>query len=203
MPCSSSDEGAEGRASSSSPSPPGGVRATRDRGAKASPSSPPTSAFRRPQAFGGMWVIRDVGSSNGTTINGLKAEPNERYELKHTDELSFGGSSSSRCTVALKLCAVRAKELTVEQVLAIEVGKRGDKCKADAEREAGKLRSAFRVKKEQLYVDALAAWKATHESGLRDEERMSVAMQKLGLVPLLGGGGVKEEEAGKENVGAC
>lgn len=187
----------------------GGGRGARARGGgKGSPSSPSpsSSAFRRPQAFGGAWVIHDMRSSNGTTINGLKAEPLEPYELKHTDEVCFGGSS--RCSVSLSICEERLKTVTVEQHLAIEVGKKGDKCKADAERAAGELRARFRVYKEQLYRDAFAAWKAVRDVGGESSAAKLAGLaevQRLKSGPLdggVGGGGGGSGGEGKENTNA-
>ena len=171
------------------------ARAARGRGETfPDSSSSPTAAgsSRRPQAaFGGAWVLHDMNSSNGTTINGLKAEPLEPYELKHSDEISFGGSSS--CRVSLSVCAERQKTLTVEEYLAIEVAKGGDRCRADAERAAGELRARFRASKEQLYRDALEAWRAKKGNGkgseVVDRARAAAAVQKLRSGPLDGGSG--------------
>lgn len=148
-------------------------------------------------------------SSNGTTINGLKAEPLEPYELKHTDEICFGGSS--KCSVSLSVCEERLRTVTVEEYLAIEVGKKGDKCKADAEKAAGELRARFRIHKEQLYRDAFAAWVAVREAGGKATAATLAgleAVQRLRYGPLGGGvgsgggGGGGGGDEGKENINA-
>ena len=230
---------AGGAASSSSAGGGGGGRAacaarggragaTRAPPSSSSPPSSSTSNFLRPQALGGAWVLRDLGSSNGTAINGLRVEPLEPYELKHTDEISFGGSST--CSVALSLCEPLLQTVTVERYLATEAGKKGDELKAAAERAAGGLRARFRTHKEQVYRDALAAWRASvsaaavaaaaagdaggggGDASAAAKERLHASLRKLRLWTIdrgggvggggSGGGGGVQEDAGKENVDA-
>lgn len=177
--------------------------------------APPGAASRaRPQAaLGGAWVLRDLGSSNGTAINGLRVEPLEPYELKHSDEISFGlgggdcsdsgESSSSRCTVALSLCERRSQEVTVGRFLTIEAGKAGDRCKAHSERAAGALRARFRGHKKRLYKDALTAWRAVQRDNAGGgggaeggKGKDGVAAERLAAVKRLRGG---LQDGGKEN----
>lgn len=168
----------------------------------------PGAASRRPQAaLGGAWVLRDLGSSNGTAINGLRVEPLEPYELKHSDEISFGlgsgsgESSSSRCSVALSLCERRTEEITVGRFLTIEAGKAGDRCKAHSERAAGGLRARFRGHKKRLYGDALAAWRAVQQrdnaaGGGGAEVKGKGGAERLAAVKRLRSG---LQDGGKEN----
>lgn len=42
---------------------------------------------------GENWKLRDVGSSNGTTLNGARMDEGELVELKHGDKILFGTDS--------------------------------------------------------------------------------------------------------------
>ncbi len=45
----------------------------------------------------GKWIIKDIGSHNGTVVNGFKLEPHKRYLISTGDEIVLGGV---HCTVA-------------------------------------------------------------------------------------------------------
>lgn len=45
----------------------------------------------------GGWMIKDLGSRNGTYVNGYLLEPNKRYAINFGDEIEMGGVS---CTLA-------------------------------------------------------------------------------------------------------
>ena len=125
--------------------------------------------------LGGAWVLHDLGSTNGTAVNGLRVEPLEPYELQHSDEVSFGlggggsggssGGEPSTCSVSLSLCERRMEVVTEGQFLEIEAGKAGDACRAGAERVAGALRARYRRHKRAMYEDSLAAWRAARGGG--------------------------------------
>ena len=42
---------------------------------------------------GERWEIRDLGSSNGTYVDGRRAQPGERMPLAEVTELAFGGDA--------------------------------------------------------------------------------------------------------------
>ena len=43
------------------------------------------------------WLFKDLGSHNGTTVNGVKLTPNKRYLINYGDEIIMGGV---HCTIA-------------------------------------------------------------------------------------------------------
>ena len=40
----------------------------------------------------GKFYIEDLGSTNGTYINGMKLPPNQKYELRHNSQIALGNS---------------------------------------------------------------------------------------------------------------
>jgi len=49
---------------------------------------------------GVAWAIKDLGSSNGTFLNGERLEPNVNYRLSPGDELLLGGNGGVKLTFA-------------------------------------------------------------------------------------------------------
>ena len=69
---------------------------------------------------GGAWQLRDLGSTNGTTLNGkqLVGEPSEFVALKDGDLIKFGADTLAR----VELAAAASEERTVEEFVLQECG---------------------------------------------------------------------------------
>jgi hypothetical protein len=69
---------------------------------------------------GGAWQLRDLGSTNGTALNGkqLVGEPSEFVALKDGDLIKFGTNTLARVEVAAPPC----DEQTVEEFVLQECG---------------------------------------------------------------------------------
>ncbi len=58
-----------------------------------------TQVSRRHATFkleGASWAVRDLGSSNGTFLNGERLEPNVTYRLSAGDEIVLGGHGGAK-----------------------------------------------------------------------------------------------------------
>jgi pSer/pThr/pTyr-binding forkhead associated (FHA) protein len=51
---------------------------------------------------GSAWAIKDLGSSNGTFLNGERLEPNVNYRLSQQDEIVLGGHGGEKLTFSLE-----------------------------------------------------------------------------------------------------
>jgi len=51
--------------------------------------------------YNGQWVLRDLGSSNGTTVDGRLLAPKQRCVLERGNRLCFGGDAESWTVVGL------------------------------------------------------------------------------------------------------
>lgn len=50
----------------------------------------------------GRWMYKDLGSKNGTVINGTKLEPNRKYLINPGDELIIGGVKCILATISIE-----------------------------------------------------------------------------------------------------
>lgn len=66
----------------------------------------------------GAWQLRDLGSTNGTSVNGraLEGEPSDWVQLKHGDLVRFGTETVARVEVA----ALASDTMTVEEYVLAE-----------------------------------------------------------------------------------
>ncbi|KAF5829287.1 SMAD/FHA domain-containing protein [Dunaliella salina] len=62
---------------------------------------------------GRSWLVRDLGSSNGTKLNGVRLQPFESRELCDGNELMFGSDSVGK----VQLTPVDLSSCTIEQML--------------------------------------------------------------------------------------
>lgn len=70
----------------------------------------------------GAWHLRDLGSTNGTSVNGkaLEGEPSDWVALKDGDLLKFGTSTMAQVELS---AALSADAVTVEQFVLAECAK--------------------------------------------------------------------------------
>mmetsp|Transcript_3499 Transcript_3499/g.9348 ORF Transcript_3499/g.9348 Transcript_3499/m.9348 type:complete len:166 (-) Transcript_3499:1269-1766(-) len=62
---------------------------------------------------GRSWLVRDLDSSNGTVLNGVRLRPMESRELCNGSELLFGSDSAGK----VQLTPVDLSSCTVEQMI--------------------------------------------------------------------------------------
>eukprot|EP00887_Chlorella_sp_A99_P001643 scaffold8.g1643.t1 len=100
---------------------------------------------------GERWELRDVGSSNGTKLNGAEVESEGDYvPLKHGDLVGFGTATVCRVEVV----AAQPEGLTVEQFVQAEVEQLEQRIRARTEQAANQLRQQWREAKETLLAAA-------------------------------------------------
>lgn len=99
----------------------------------------------------GAWHLRDLGSTNGTTVNGraVEGDPSDWVPLKDGDLVKFGTDSLARIEIAP---AVALEELTVEQFVLGECAQLEQRIRARAEQVANQLRQEWAEQKQTLLI---------------------------------------------------
>ncbi|CAK0784000.1 hypothetical protein CVIRNUC_007203 [Coccomyxa viridis] len=92
------------------------------------------------------WTLTDVGSSNGTVLNGRKLLEGEPADLKHGDVVLFGSDSQ----VKVSLTPFSDESTTVEQHLRLECEMLMQRVRAQAEQHANELLNQWSSAKKAL-----------------------------------------------------
>eukprot|EP00884_Botryococcus_braunii_P022166 jgi/Botrbrau1/8633/Bobra.0196s0027.1 len=94
---------------------------------------------------GSAWFLRDVGSSNGTKLNGGHVE-GTNIRLKDGDIIQFGTDSK----LSVKVLKYISDALTVEDYLQYECQRMIDQVQVLAEQSSNELHDLWRKEKRQL-----------------------------------------------------
>lgn len=98
----------------------------------------------------GAWHLRDLGSTNGTTLNGapLEGEPSAWVVLKDGDLAKFGTHTVAR----IEIVAVVAAEATVEEFVQAECAQLEQRIRARAEQLSNQLKQEWAEHKQTLLM---------------------------------------------------
>ncbi|KAK9801347.1 hypothetical protein WJX73_007704 [Symbiochloris irregularis] len=100
-----------------------------------------------------VWTLRDIGSSNGTFINGNKLEEEgEAVELKNGDTILFGHDSKVR----VQIRPVIYDDLTIQQILELECAREEQQIKARVEQLLSESEQQWQATKARLLTAHLA-----------------------------------------------
>ncbi|KAH7624552.1 putative FHA domain-containing protein [Nannochloris sp. 'desiccata'] len=95
------------------------------------------------------WQIRDLGSSNGTMLNGKEVKE-EFVTFKNGDELRFGTETITKVEIALP----EKDDLTVQQFLEAECERMEQHIRSHAEQLGNSLRRSWQEEKSGLMLFA-------------------------------------------------
>lgn len=144
----------------------------------------------------GVWMVRDLSSTNGTYVDGERLAPAERRALRHGHELSFGASTAGeswaladdRCPIARARCGGASTEREARGRLLVLPDDENPQVSifpdldgewtADLQGEVSPL-----VDQQELLVDG-ASWCLELPSG-RDDADLSTTASGSGLAQLL------------------
>ncbi|PSC69325.1 FHA domain-containing [Micractinium conductrix] len=98
----------------------------------------------------GGWHVRDLGSTNGTAVNGksVEGEPSPWQPLKHGDQLRFGTDTVAR----VEIVAAPGEALTVEEFVVGECAQLEQAIRARAEQLSNQLRAEWAEQKQTLLM---------------------------------------------------
>ncbi|KAI8474041.1 MAG: SMAD/FHA domain-containing protein [Monoraphidium minutum] len=100
-------------------------------------------------AGGGTWFVVDVGSSNGTQINGgSKLIEGQRYPLRDQDIIQLG--PDMQLQVAIDAPSDDAARLTVEQKLTVDAQRIAASIQAAAAAMASQIREEWRTQRQEM-----------------------------------------------------
>mmetsp|Transcript_101 Transcript_101/g.786 ORF Transcript_101/g.786 Transcript_101/m.786 type:complete len:161 (+) Transcript_101:297-779(+) len=99
---------------------------------------------------GKSWMFKDVGSSNGTEINGVTLKEGEPHALQDGDKITLGSMSQ----VVVSIESVQQESISVEDYLVAECDRLVEEIQGHAEIVSSQLM--------QQYRDSAKELKATH-----------------------------------------